>query len=1494
MTLGLRTPYWTFWAALCLLLCGWIQPAQAALVCSTATPITGAMSGVVNDYWVGSGSPTAGSGSITLGARRAGGAGAAISPGDLVLLIQMQDADINSTNSNAYGSGGTSGAGSTAVNRSGAYEYVVATSSVSAAGGTLSFTPALTNSYRSRSYTAGSNGQSTWQAIRIPSYASASASNVTAPVWNGSSGGVVALDVEGLLTLSGTTAINVAGLGFRGGAGRGLGGSASGANTDYRTLATNNANGSKGEGIAGRARYLNNAAGYNTAPLLEDTATEGYPNGSNARGAPGNAGGGGTDGETSSNQMNSGGGGGSNYGSGGRGGNTWNNNLAVGGIGGASYSGALAFNRVFMGGGGGAGTTNNSTSDTATYSAPPGLACSSGALCSSGAAGGGIVIVRAGSVSGGGLIDARGADAYNVANDGAGGGGAGGSVVLQTYSGGSASVNVSGGNGGNAWRSTTAAADRHGPGGGGGGGFIAYSPSIGLALTASYASGLNGRTSNNDAYGTTSSTGGLSAFDTPNVPGAQGGAFCPPAIKAVRLFTDGGIPGQVNPGDTVEYTVIYRNGSSNSIAGFNIADPLPAGLNYVPSSLAIATSGGASASANAGYNGTSTSSLLSSATTLPSGGIIQATFRASVSGGATCGTNILNQADSVQTSGENIDLTDSADNDQNSSGLPVATYISQTPFGTTGATNPTGINVVCPTVTIGKSFSPAAVNMSGASTLTITLTNFTASALTGAAFIDTYPAGILNAASPAPTNTCGGTATAAAGVNSIALSGGSIPANGSCVLSVSVIGTATATNTIPVGGLTVNGGASNTVAASATLTVAQPPVLSKNFSPSLIAIGGSSTLTITLSNPNAGIAATGAALTDTYPAGVVNAATPAVATTCGGTATAAAGGNTVALSGGSIPAGGSCTVTVNVTSSAAGSHVNTIPIGGVSTSNIGSSQVAATGTLTVLLPPTVEKSFSPASVDESDNAPENQSVMTITLSNPNGVALTGAAFDDDYPQRTTGGGEYLRNLNANFSEVGEGNSCGGTATATTGNGTSSLVLSGGTIPANGSCSVSIRVYADGSGSYVNTIAVGGVTTAQGIANTVAASATFSANRLGITKNFNATSIGTGGTSTLTLVLSNPTDTSRTAVGVVDNYPAGIVNATPPNASTVCSSGTNGTVTATAGGASLTLAGATLTSGGGICTVTVTVTSATAGVYTNITNPITASGDGGATASDVLTVLARPTVAKTFSPSTISAGGTATLTITLSNSNTSANITGVAFTDTYPANLVNAGSPSAATTCGGNVSAAAGGGTVALSGGSIPAGSSCTVTVDVTSANGGSYTNTLAAGSVSSTNAGSNTSGTSDVLTVIAYPSLVFLKTVALHSDPVNGTSAPKNIPGAEVDYTLSVTNTGPGSVDSSPPLTLVDPIPPNTELFVGDLGGGLPFVFVNSSSGLSCGAGCMDVSSDGGTSWIPVPGGPYAPAVTHLRFRPSGSMSGDASAGPPSPSFSLQFRVRIK
>jgi hypothetical protein len=75
---------------------------------------------------------------------------------------------------------------------------------------------------------------------------------------------------------------------------------------------------------------------------------------------------------------------------------------------------------------------------------------------------------------------------------------------------------------------------------------------------------------------------------------------------------------------------------------------------------------------------------------------------------------------------------------------------------------------------------------------------------------------------------------------------------------------------------------------------------------------------------------------------------------------------------------------------------------------------------------------------------------------------------------------------------------------------------------------------------------------------------------------------------------------------------------------------------------------------------------------------------------------------------------------------------VGFTDSYPSGLVNTAAAGAATTCtGGTLLAANNGNSLTYSGGTIPASSSCTVTVNVTAAVAGSYLNSTGAISASS-------------------------------------------------------------------------------------------------------------------------------------------------------------------
>ncbi len=124
------------------------------------------------------------------------------------------------------------------------------------------------------------------------------------------------------------------------------------------------------------------------------------------------------------------------------------------------------------------------------------------------------------------------------------------------------------------------------------------------------------------------------------------------------------------------------------------------------------------------------------------------------------------------------------------------------------------------------------------------------------------------------------------------------------------------------------------------------PAITKAFSAPQAPINFDRVLTITLSNSYAN-PHRGASFTDTYPPGLVNGPVPGAATTCGGSLTAAGGGGSVSLSGGTIPASGSCTVTVNVRSATPATYNNTIPIGGLTTI-LGYSDVAANATLTVV------------------------------------------------------------------------------------------------------------------------------------------------------------------------------------------------------------------------------------------------------------------------------------------------------------------------------------------------------------------------------------------------------------------------------------------------------------------------------------------------------------------------------------------------------------------
>ncbi|WP_239014673.1 adventurous gliding motility protein AgmC [Archangium violaceum] len=259
------------------------------------------------------------------------------------------------------------------------------------------------------------------QVIRVPEYTTvtiASGQGITAPAWNGRTGGIVAFLANGVVSNNGL--ITATGIGFRGG------------------------------------QYVNDTTGLRGCTEVDEPAPAGAQKGEGiaisrygpeqtGRGNVANGAGGGV-------CFKSGGGGGGNGGAGGKGGRSegaTDGGRDVGGLGGAALT-YSALNHLSFGGGGGAGHGANNTGVP-------------------GGNGGGAIFIRADQLTGNGSISASGNLGGAATSDGSSGGGAGGSIYLRVIrTADCASLLANGGIGGNV------NAIRVGPGGGGGGGRVLF------------------------------------------------------------------------------------------------------------------------------------------------------------------------------------------------------------------------------------------------------------------------------------------------------------------------------------------------------------------------------------------------------------------------------------------------------------------------------------------------------------------------------------------------------------------------------------------------------------------------------------------------------------------------------------------------------------------------------------------------------------------------------------------------------------------------------------------------------------------------------------------------------------------------------------------------------------------------------------------------------------------------------------------------------------
>ncbi len=682
--------------------------------------------------------------------------------------------------------------------------------------------------------------------------------------------------------------------------------------------------------------------------------------------------------------------------------------------------------------------------------------------------------------------------------------------------------------------------------------------------------------------------------------------------------------------------------------------------------------------------------------------------------------------------------------------------------------------VIEPPPTFAKAFAPAFLGLGQSSTLTFTIDNSgSVLAASSLAFTDNLPAGIVVATPSVTSNTCGGTLTAIAGAGTISLSGGAVGAGLTCTIDVAVTGVLVGVHVNVTGDLMSTSGNSGT--ATDTLTVNPQPGFAKAFAPNPILIGGTSTLTFTIDNTGSTVDAIALAFTDNLPT-EITVATPAnVVNTCGGTVTAASGTSVIDLTGGAVSAASSCTLSVDVTSSTAGSHVN---LTGDLTSSLGNSGTA-TDTLTVDPPPGFAKVFAPDIIPEG-----GVSTLTFTIDNTASTTdATGLDFTDNLPA-----------LVVVATPANVVNTCGGTVTAISGTGV--ISLTGGTASAASTCTLSVDVTSDTTGDYVNL--TGDLTSSLGNSGTATDSLRVNPAK-GFSKSFAPDPIAVDGVSTLTFLIDNTGSTvDATGLDFTDNLPASVTVASPANVVNTC---VGGTVTATPGSSVIAYTGGTVPAAS-TCTLSVDVTSDTAGTHVNVSGDLTSSNGNSGTATDTLTVNPVPGFAKSFSPDTIPEGGVSTLTFTIDNTASTADATGLDFTDNLPAPVVVATPANVVNTCGGTVTATSGTGVISLTGGTASAASTCTLSVDVTSDTAGIYVNVTGDLTSSLGNSGTAT----DTLTV--NPPKAFTKNFDPNPIAVDGVSTLTftiDNSGSTVDATgLDFTDNLPASVTVASPANVVN------------------------------------------------------------------------------------------
>jgi hypothetical protein len=730
-------------------------------------------------------------------------------------------------------------------------------------------------------------------------------------------------------------------------------------------------------------------------------------------------------------------------------------------------------------------------------------------------------------------------------------------------------------------------------------------------------------------------------------------------------------------------------------------------------------------------------------------------------------------------------------------------------------------------VSITKVFVPDTIGPGSVSTLRFDLTNNTSSPVSDLAFTDDLPTApnlVTIAGVPNAVDFCGGTLTAPPGGGTISFSDGLLGPSASCSIFVDVTSSTVGTHTNTTGTLSSSAGSGGTATDDLNV-VTTLPGFSKSFAPSSVPLGGRSTLTFTIDNTANGSRVGNLDFTDNLPVGMVI-ADPAIAfTDCvsvsspNTTLTASPGSTVVTLdANGStllpgfevLPAGATCTVTVDVVASGAGSLGNTSGDLLADFVNCGRASAALDVTVTTIA---LQKSFTDDPVPPGGTATLEFKIDNLDRFDP----ATGVAFTDDLTTLVP----PLAGLT--FSSL-LSNDCGGSVS---GVGTTSIGFSGGTVAQGASCwiRVSLSVPAGATpGIYTNTTsAVTGTIGGSPETGNTASDLLFVESAPVLTKEFlDATLltpdpvINAGDDVVIRFTIANVSTTSMaTDIEFIDELttflPFPVTVSLPPAPNPPCGGGSSmALISVGTDRQGLELTGGTLAAApgpGDSCSFDVTLTTPAGlapGIYVNTTRQITATVDGatrvGQPASDDFTVIAAPSLSKSFTDDPVAAGGTVTLEFSLTYPpDATGDATAISFTDDLETAITGLTAnlpPTPDPPCGpgSSLTGSVGNTFLTFAGGTLSPGSICTfsVTLDVPAGEApGNYTNTTSGVSATVQGMAATSPPASDDLIVAG---LFFSKEFI--DDPV--------IPGGTSTLRFTINNVGTAAADDATGIFFTD------------------------------------------------------------------------------------------